>query len=197
MRFRLELLLVAVGCVCLFAAGVNVAAVRSFQATASRAFERELATPAPLEDVPAGGLLGRLEIPRLGLSVIVLEGDDGGTLARAVGHVSGTAFPWEQDNTVLAGHRDTFFQPLQHIRAGDAIRMTTTRGTFEYRVIRTAIVEPDDLSVLAPAPVRALTLVTCYPFVYVGLAPQRFIVHARQPERDPIDPLPGSPRIPG
>lgn len=125
------------------------------------------------------GLIGRLEIPRLNLSVIVMEGDDDATLARAVGHLPDTAFPWERGNAVIAGHRDTFFRPLKHVREGDEIRMTTARGTFDYRVMSTRIVEPDDLSVIAPTPTPSLTLVTCYPFNYVGSAPQRFIIHAR------------------
>jgi sortase A len=174
----LERLLIVIGCGCLLAVGISLARARSFQETAAETFERELvaAVPvAPLDD----GLIGRLEIPRLRLSVIVMEGDDDATLARAVGHVAGTALPWERGNAVLAGHRDTFFRPLKDLREGDEIRMTTTRGTFDYRVIRTEIVEPDDLSVLAPTPGRALTLVTCYPFVYVGRAPQRFVIYAQ------------------
>jgi sortase A len=123
--------------------------------------------------------VGRLEIPRLHLSVMVMEGDDDATLARAVGHVPGTALPWETGNAVMAGHRDTFFRPLKNLRSGDEIRMTTPRGTFNYRVVRTEIIDPDDVSVLAPMPNRSLTLVTCYPFAYVGPAPQRFIVQAR------------------
>ena len=124
------------------------------------------------------GLVGQLEIPRLNVSVIVIEGDDDATLARAVGHVRGTALPWESGNTVMAGHRDTFFRPLKNLGEGDQILMTTPRGTFEYRVA-SRIVEPDDLSVLAPTSARSLTLVTCYPFVYVGRAQKRFIVHAQ------------------
>jgi LPXTG-site transpeptidase (sortase) family protein len=169
-------------------APISLVGAATFQQTAAQTFERELVAPAPPELSDEGaasvmpafhGLIGRLEIPRLNVSVIVMEGDDVGTLARAVGHLPETAVPWERGNTVIAGHRDTFFRPLRHVREGDEIRMTTARGTFDYRVIRTEIVEPDDLSVLAPTPVRSLTLVTCYPFVYVGSAPQRFIIHAR------------------
>jgi sortase A len=123
--------------------------------------------------------VGRLEIPRLHLSVMVMEGDDDATLARAVGHVPGTALPWETGNAVMAGHRDTFFRPLKNLRSGDEVRVTTPRGAFSYRVVRTEIIDPEDVSVLAPTPNRSLTLVTCYPFAYVGPAPQRFIVQAR------------------
>lgn len=177
----LGILLIVVGCACLTAVGIAMVEAASFQQTADRALEHQLqradaATPAaPVAD----GLVGRLEIPRLHLSVIVMEGDDEATLARAVGHLPDTPLPWEPGHTVLAGHRDTFFRPLKDLRDGDQIRMTTARGTFEYRVTSMKIVEPTDLSVLEPAPDRSLTLVTCYPFVYVGRAPKRFVVHAR------------------
>ncbi len=173
----LERLLIAIGAVCLVAVVVNVSAADSFQKSAAEIFERDLVSPPT--PVSRGATIGRLEIPRLDLSVMVVEGDDDATLARAVGHLPGTSLPWEQGNAVLAGHRDTFFRPLKDLREGDQIRMTTTRGTFEYRVTRTQIVQPDDVSVLAPSQTRALTLVTCYPFVYIGRAPQRFIIHAR------------------
>jgi sortase A len=173
-------LLIVIGCACFGAVGIDLIRATSFQLTAAQTFERELMAPAPHTAAPFDEpTIGRLEIPRLHVSVIVMEGDDDATLSRAAGHVPGTAFPWGVGNTVIAGHRDTFFRPLKDLRDGDEIRMTTTRGTFDYRVIRTEIVEPDDVSVLEPAAVRSLTLVTCYPFVYVGRAPQRFIIHAR------------------
>lgn len=177
----LGILLIAIGCACLTAVGLAMSDAASFQRSAERVLEQQLQGPA--SDAPDAaiveGLVGRLEIPRLHLSAIVMEGDDDATLARAVGHLPDTALPWEPGHTVLAGHRDTFFRPLKDLRDGDLIRMTTARGTFEYRVTATKIVEPNDLSVLAPAPDRSLTLVTCYPFFYVGRAPKRFIVHAR------------------
>jgi sortase A len=183
-----ERLLIAIGCGCVMAAGIQLVDAASFQQAAGQILERRLATPppAPSTDGPPApiaaaddGMVGRLEIPRLRMSAVVMEGEDDATLARAVGHVGGTALPWETGNAVLAGHRDTFFRPLRHLQKGDTIRMTTTRGTFEYRVISTEVVDPRDLSVLAPTADRSLTLITCYPFVYVGHAPQRFIVHAR------------------
>lgn len=179
--------LVAIGCACLGTVGIRLMDASSFQRAAGQTLERELVAAAPPEAsgptvVPAAieaGVIGRLEIPRLHVSVIVMEGDDDATLARAAGHVPGTSLPWESGNVAVAGHRDTFFRPLRNLREGDEIRMTTVRGTFDYRVTNTEIVDPDDVSVLAPTPTRSLTLVTCYPFVYVGHAPQRFIVHAR------------------
>ena len=181
-------LLIMIGCGCLVVVGVSLVRAAAFQKTAAKTFERALVSPEPPELVGEErapvmpvihGLIGRLEIRRLNVSVIVMEGDDAATLAQAVGHLPDTALPWQQGNAVIAGHRDTFFRPLKNVREGDEIRVTTTRGIFDYRVIRTEIVEPDDLSVLAPISTRSLTLVTCYPFFFVGPAPQRFIIHAR------------------
>ena len=128
--------------------------------------------PAP------GSTVGRIEIPRLGVSAIVRAGSDARTLQLAVGHIPGTALPGEAGNVGLAGHRDTFFRRLQDIRAGDRIRMVTPEGAFEYAVARTDVVEPADVWVLDDTGQSVLTLVTCYPFSFVGSAPQRFIVRA-------------------
>jgi sortase A len=127
----------------------------------------------------AGSAIGRIEIPRLGVSAIVRAGSDAHTLRLAVGHIPGTAFPGESGNVGLAGHRDTFFRQLRSIRPDDEIKIATVDGTYAYRVERTNIVNPDDVWVLDPTDRAVLTLVTCYPFSYVGSAPQRFIVRAR------------------
>jgi sortase A len=138
-------------------------------------------TEEPGEAAPAiRAVIGRLEIPRLKLSVMVREGADEGTLRRAVGHIPGTALPGTMGNVGLAGHRDTFFRALRNIREDDAIEFETTRGTYRYVVKSTKIVTPRDVSVLAASGGENLTLVTCYPFYYVGSAPKRFIVHAAQ-----------------
>jgi sortase A len=131
-------------------------------------------TPAP-----EGTLVGRLEIPRLGLSAIVLEGVGDKTLRRAVGHIPETLLPEEGGNVGLAGHRDSFFRELKDVRQDDLISLQTLAGTFRYRVAWTKIVQPEDTEVLAETGTPALTLVTCYPFHYVGAAPERFIVRAR------------------
>jgi sortase A len=179
MRFSVwfERFLIVFGCGCLIAVSVDLVRASSFQYSATRSFEHELLTSAPhatLQDGP----IGRLEIPRLHLSVMIAEGDDEATLAQAAGHLPGTALPWDQGNGVIAGHRDTCFRPLRNVRIGDEIRIATVRGTFDYRVMSLEIVQPDDLSVIAPTSTRSLTLVTCYPFNYVGPAPRRFIVRA-------------------
>jgi sortase A len=136
------------------------------------------AANAPLEASPVP--IGRLEIPRIGLSVIVAEGDDEKTLKVAVGHLPDTPLPWQEGNTALAGHRDTFFRPLRRIRAGDRIDLATRHGTFRYRVTRLNIVNPDELWVLDASVGAALTLITCFPFDFVGSAPRRFVVHAER-----------------
>jgi len=124
-------------------------------------------------------VLGRLEIPTLGVSTIVREGEDARTLQLAVGHIAGTSLPGAPGNMGLAGHRDTFFRRLREINPGDLIRLVSVEGTFTYAVESTEIVDPDDLWVLDPTPEPSLTLVTCYPFTYLGTAPERFIVRAR------------------
>jgi sortase A len=134
--------------------------------------------PASPTALPVGEPIGRIEVPRLHLSAAVANGDDDGTLRVAVGHLPDTPFPWENGNSALAGHRDTFFRELRHIRVNDDLRVATPHGDFTYHVTKTLIVTPDDLSVLAPTSEPTLTLVTCYPFTYVGHAPRRFIVEA-------------------
>jgi sortase A len=136
---------------------------------------------APVRTRPANGTtMGRIEIPRLGVSAVVRAGSDARTLRLAVGHIPGTALPGDAGNVGLAGHRDTFFKRLRDIETGDTVRMVMPDGVFEYRVERTTIVMPADVWVLDPTAEPALTLVTCYPFSYVGSAPQRFIVRAMQ-----------------
>lgn len=137
-------------------------------------------------------VIGRLEIPRLNLRAIVREGDDDGTLGHAVGHIPSTALPGDVGNVAFAAHRDTFFRPLRNIRRNDRIIVSTLEGTYEYEVTSTKIVAPSDVSVLEASAGRDLTLVTCYPFYYVGSAPRRFVVHAtqvtanQQPQPPPI-----------
>jgi sortase A len=132
--------------------------------------------------VKEGELIGRIKIPRLGLEAIVVQGESPGVLRHAVGHVPRTALPGELGNVALAGHRDTFFRPLRGIQPGDAITIQTLYGNFAYDVESMEVVRPGDVEVLRPAGANTLTLVTCFPFYYVGPAPKRFIVHARQVE---------------
>ena len=136
--------------------------------------------PAIAHPIHRGDPVGELDIPRLHLSIIIFEGDDARILKLGGGHIPGTALPPGNGNIGIAAHRDTFFRPLRGIHQNDEITLRTPAGTFQYRVTQTEIVPPSNMHVLAPAPGRDLTLVTCYPFHYVGNAPQRFIVHARK-----------------
>ncbi len=136
------------------------------------------ATPS-LPRIPDGGLVGRVEIPNLRLSAVVFQGTSSNILDRGVGHVDGSAMPGEPGNVVLAAHRDTFFRSLRNVHAGDAIRVTTPYGVRSYKVDSTEIVDPAQVSVMDPTPTPTLTLITCYPFYFVGHAPKRFIVRAR------------------
>ena len=111
---------------------------------------------------------------------MVVQGDSPKILRRAVGHIVETAMPGGQGNVTLAGHRDTFFRPLRNIRRGDTVTLKTLEGAFQYEVESTAVVPPNDIQVLQPSAERTLTLITCFPFYYVGPAPNRFIVLARQ-----------------
>lgn len=127
-----------------------------------------------------GDVVGRLTIPRLEVSVMVFEGDDAAILKHGAGHIPATALPGDHGNLGIAAHRDTYFRPLRLIRPRDAIEFTTPEGVWRYAVTDIQIVRPSDIQVLAKAPGRDLTLVTCYPFYYLGSAPERWIVHAKR-----------------
>ena len=126
------------------------------------------------------GLIGRIEIPRLLLSAVVVEGIGKTALRRGVGHIPGTALPGQPGNVGLAGHRDTLFRPLKDLRIKDEIQFSTLSGDFKYEVESLTVVDPNNVGVLAPSHENVLTMVTCYPFYFVGPAPKRWIVTARQ-----------------
>jgi sortase A len=141
--------------------------------------------------IPENGTpLAELSIPRIGLSVVVLQGSDEHTLRLGVGHIEGTPLPGEPGNVGIAGHRDSFFRPLRNVQIGDDIMLETPAGNVHYRVSSYRIVSPSEVSVIHPTSDPALTLVTCYPFYFVGAAPDRFVVRAnlvddRQPSSSP------------
>lgn len=135
--------------------------------------------------VAEGEVIGEMKIPRLELKAIVVQGESPKVLRRAVGHLPETPLPGEPGNVALAGHRDSFFRPLRSIQLGDAITIKTLEGEFQYQVESTETVLPSDVQILQPSSEKTLTLVTCFPFYYVGPAPKRFIVHARQIGRLP------------
>lgn len=182
----LEKVLLAIGVFCLVLWAVLTVQTRLHQAELERIFERELykVVPAPaVTNVPRrtlneGDLVGRLEIPRLDLSVMVMEGVRSRTLRLGAGRIPGTALPWTRGNVGIAAHRDTFFRDLREVQKNDRIRLTTVDGPIDYRVAWTSVVHPDDTDALKPTSEDMLTLVTCYPFYYVGPAPERFVVRA-------------------
>jgi sortase A len=150
---------------------------------ALRSDVREAGATAEIEKVSIGDassatLLGRIEIPRVGVSAIVEEGESNSTLSQSVGHLSGTALPGQPGNVALAAHRDTYFRDLEDIQNGDDVYFTTATAIYKYKVDDVSVVAPDDISVIAPSNDSRLTLITCYPFHFVGPAPKRFVVAA-------------------
>jgi sortase A len=129
--------------------------------------------------------LAVLHISKIGLEVPLLDGTDALTLNHAVGRIGGTARPGEPGNIGIAGHRDGFFRGLEEVATGDAIELKTPQGTDTYVVDEISIVDPKNVGVLQPRSAPSLTLVTCYPFHYIGPAPQRYIVHASRKEFEP------------
>jgi sortase A len=170
-----ERILIGAGVWCLAWVGLG-----SLEAASFRRRLIETALPATSEPAPAvqSVFVGRLEIRRLSFSELVAEGDDDGVLHAAIGHLPDTALPWTPGNVVLAGHRDSVFRPLRDVRVGDEVRLSTPHGTYRYLVSNLWIVDPDDVWVIAPTEERSITLLTCYPFTFLGRAPQRFVVRA-------------------
>jgi len=174
-------LLLIIGIVCLGVYGFFTVQAHFRQQELEKSLEQELYQPVKTK-IPAAGpargkrlkegdLFGRLEIPRLNMSVMVMEGDKEKTLRLGAGHIPGTPL-------AIAGHRDSFFRPLKDIKLNDRIRLTTPTGVTEYRVVSTKIVGPRDTHVLQKNSSELMTLITCYPFHYIGRAPKRFIVEA-------------------
>lgn len=169
----------AIGLLAVGYAGYMIADAQTYQAIQLRRLAHEV--PVIEHRLPGiGERVGEIEIPRLELRAIILQGDSPQVLRRGVGHLPNTAMPGELGNIALAGHRDSFFRPLRQVRRGDTITLRTPRGEFQYRVESTGVVSPSSVEVLAPTDRRELTLVTCFPFTYVGPAPNRFIVHSVQ-----------------
>jgi sortase A len=195
-----EIALVAFGVACITWAGVVSLQGAMYQ----RAHRNDFAVVAagapavasaeatePVDRSVPNGVVGLLEIPRLRFSAVVAEGDDEKTLSKAIGHLADTPLPWAGGNSVLAGHRDTHFRALRNLLIGDRLTLKTAKGQFTYTVSDKLIVTPNDVWVLGPSKSRQLTLITCYPFSYVGRAPQRFIVRAEE-TAGPAAPGPGS-----
>ena len=179
--------LIWAGVAALAYAGGTTAYSEAFQRYQSRKFEQTVrsqpkgVTTARTEESPdlhEGDVVGRLEVPRIGLSVIVLQGIEESTLVVGAGHVPGTPLPSVEGNVVIAAHRDTFFRKLNVIVSGDRIRLLIGKRTYEYVVDSMQIVDPRITEPMESRGYSELTLITCYPFYFVGSAPKRFIVHA-------------------
>ncbi|HVN07002.1 MAG TPA: class D sortase [Bryobacteraceae bacterium] len=185
-RRALEILLLLAGL-----AGIGVfvwshVRMTLFESWANHALERKMArraanTPPATAALPPknGALIGRLIIPQVDLRAAVREGAGADTLAVALGHIPGTALPGQAGNVGVAGHRDTLFRCLRHIHKNDTVEFQTPAGDYTYAVEETHVVSPRDVGVLEASRQPELTLVTCFPFYYVGPAPHRFIVRAR------------------
>ena len=160
-----------------------LASAQLFRVSESRKLPHVAAQPGfRLEPriVAEGDVIGQIEVPRLGLNAVVVQGDSDDVLRRAVGHVPETALPGQTGNIALAGHRDTIFRPLRDIRVGDMITLKTLAGAHTYQVNFTEVVPPTDIEVLQSRGENELTLITCFPFHYIGHAPNRFIVRAHE-----------------
>ena len=172
--------------------GFTLVEAKLYQGSAKQALEIQIRMektsaviqPSVIQPRPAakqGDVLGRMDIPRLGMSIAVLQGTNSRNLRLGAGHIEGTPLPGESGNSALAGHRDTFFRGLKDVRTNDEIQFQTATGLFRYEVDWVKIVEPDDITVLQPSTAdSALTLVTCYPFYFLGPAPRRFVVRAHR-----------------
>jgi sortase A len=171
--------LLGMGIVILVYAGGSIAYAEIYQRYESAKFiKHDIVAERAAPDLTEGDIVGKLEIPRIGISVMVLQGVEEDTLYFGAGHVPGTPLPGNEGNVAIAAHRDTFFRKLEGILPGDRIQFATKRGTYEYVVSSTQIVDPTDTQAMESRARPELTLITCYPFYFVGAAPKRFIVHA-------------------
>lgn len=127
-----------------------------------------------------GAAIGEVRIDRIGMRAVISQGDSDAVLRLGAGHLADTPWPGQPGNVVIAGHRDTIFRPLRNVRAGDLVDITTESTVAHYQVVSARIVPPTDLSVLSPTDGNTLTLITCYPFSFVGRAPERFVVRATE-----------------
>jgi sortase A len=172
----------AFGLLALGYVGFVFADSHAYQALETKEFKQlgRLSEPHILVE---GDVIGEIQVPRLGLNAIVVQGESPANLRRAVGHILRSALPGEWGNVALAGHRDTFFRPLRDIRLGDEIRFKTPERSYEYLVESIEVVAPTDIQVLEASTGHDLTFITCFPFHFVGPAPKRFVVRAREVDR--------------
>ena len=164
-----------------FVSKMPVPDLRKAEAVPSEGVVVTLPRVAPV----TGSWVARLDAPSVRLSATVLEGSDDGTLARAAGHIEDTAFPGQPGNVGIAGHRDTTFRAVRNLHVGDPLELTTSDFIYRYSITKAFIVEPEDVYVLDPGDRPMLTLVTCYPFTFIGHAPHRYILQAVLVNQEP------------
>ena len=169
----------AIGLLAMGYAGFVFADSHAYQALEMKKFKQASRLSEP-RNLVEGDVIGEIQVPRLRLNAMVVQGDSPANLKRAVGHLIKSALPGEWGNVALAGHRDTFFRPLRDIRLGDEIRFKTRERSFEYRVESIEVVAPTDIRVLKSSTGHDLTLLTCFPIYYIGPAPKRLVVRARE-----------------
>lgn len=161
-------------------AGVVMLRSRAHQQTFVASPVAVISEPAAPEPLTLGTTIGEIRLDRLGIRTVITQGETDDILDLGAGHLADTPWLGQAGNVVLAGHRDTVFRPLEHVRIGDVIEVTGHSTTMRYAVTSTTIVDPTDVSVLEASAENTLTLITCFPFVYVGHAPRRFIVRAAE-----------------
>lgn len=194
MRRILGFALLSAGLACLLCIGAAVAGSLASQGEVARTWERTGVSTSPAESgsslesgsapdrvppAPGTPLFG-LEIPRLRLDQVVVEGTGASSLRKGPGHVEGTAYPGENGNLAVAAHRDLFFWRLGEVRAGDTIWVRDRGRRWEYRVVGRRIVSPSDTSVVGRTVNPSLTLITCWPLIYPGDAPERLVISAER-----------------
>jgi sortase A len=160
------------------AIGIGVLTVATIEVLQARAHRDSFVPHANGPTLIEGAPIGQVRVDRIGMKALVSQGESEAVLRIGAGHLADTSWAGQPGNIVLAGHRDTVFRPLRKIQKGDVIDLSTDSGVSHYRVVSTAVVPPTDLSVLEPTAGNTLTLVTCYPFTFIGSAPERFVVHA-------------------
>lgn len=181
----------AAGVLILGYCGFSLLDAKLYQARETRHFQQEIkdfklpiTSRGSVHDVSyhtsTENALGEIELPRIGITAMILEGTNARTLRHAVGHIPGTASPGQPGNVAIAGHRDTFFRALRNVQQDDEITLVTLNGSYRYRVDSIKVVGPEDTQVLDNSSGDVLTLVTCYPFYFVGPAPRRFVVRAQR-----------------
>lgn len=179
-------------CYVFLVSGICALGYAGFLFAASHAYQalelKKFGEPGPLagpHTLAEGDVIGEIQVPRLGLDAMVVQGDSVATLRRAVGHLPASPLPGEPGNVALAGHRDTFFRPLRDVRMGDEIIFKTRERSFSYLVESIEVVAPTALRVLQSSGGHQLTLLTCFPIYYVGPAPNRLVVRARETSKTP------------